>query len=145
MVLCNFIVESLHLMVEGEQELFLVRKGTFFFFEAVRSVDCDLKILWNNTNSCIARCKFSLRDSDSLCNCTFHVQAKKWQWKSQEVVSAERHIESRPRCVLSSQKLWWWNHSPVLAVSAFQWFPPVRGNLSQHRCKADTLLLPLSV
>lgn len=63
-------------MVEGERELFLVRKGTFFF-EAVHSIDCDLKILWININSCIARCKFSLRDSESLCNCTFHVQAKK--------------------------------------------------------------------
>ena len=38
-VLCNFIVELLHLMIEGEQKLGLVRKGTLFF-EVVHSIDC---------------------------------------------------------------------------------------------------------
>lgn len=73
--LCNCIVELLHLMVEREDELGSVRKGTLLL-EAMHCIDCGFVPFWNNISSCIARRTFSLKDGESLCNCTFHVQTK---------------------------------------------------------------------
>lgn len=83
--LCNFIVEILHLMIEGEQELGLVRKGTLFF-EAVHSIDCGFYVVPKRVlGSSMVRCNFSLNAGDSLCNSTFHLQKKKGQWERQDV------------------------------------------------------------